>query len=159
MFSVQASPWRLALRLLAVLCLLACPRIGTAAGTWSVLSLPQQPGEVVSPSVVAVDAAGNLYVADGGNSGRIQRRDARGNWSVIAADGDALGQASSPSALAVDSTGSLYVADGVYPSYRLSRAFGDSRHGPSRLAGTDSPKVRESPITGSRSGAPRGTGP
>ena len=33
MSSVQGPPWRLAVRLLAVLCLLACPRIGAAAGT------------------------------------------------------------------------------------------------------------------------------
>ena len=62
MFSVQAPPWRLALRLLAVLCLLACPRIGTAAGAWSVLSLPQQPGEVMSPTLVAVDGACVVFV-------------------------------------------------------------------------------------------------
>src|SRR5947199_3739916 len=33
MFPVPVPPWRLAVRLLAVLCLLACPRIGAAAGT------------------------------------------------------------------------------------------------------------------------------
>src|SRR5439155_18714690 len=42
--------------------------------------------------------AGNLYVSDG----RIQKRDAQGNWSVIATQ--------YVSALAVDPAGSLYVA-------------------------------------------------
>src|SRR5205809_3667016 len=55
MLPIQGPPWRLALRLLAVLCLFACPRIGSTAGTWSVISLPQQPGEVVSPSAVTAD--------------------------------------------------------------------------------------------------------
>jgi hypothetical protein len=37
---------------------LACPQIGTAAGTWSVVSLPQQPGEVIIPTAVAADLTG-----------------------------------------------------------------------------------------------------
>jgi hypothetical protein len=63
----------LAVRLLAVLSLLGCPRIGSSAGTWSVVSGPQKPGDVISPTALAVDTAGNLYVADvpGGISGRI----------------------------------------------------------------------------------------
>src|SRR5207249_1682968 len=94
----------LVLRLLPALALLACPRIGGAAGTWSVISLPQQPGEVLSPIALALDTAGSLYVADGGSggSGRIEKRDAHGNWSVIASHGTALGQVGGPSALAVD---------------------------------------------------------
>ena len=67
----------LVLRLLVVLSLLGCPVIGSAAGTWSVLSLPRQSGEVLSPQAMAVDAAGNLYVADQGDSS-IRRRDAEG---------------------------------------------------------------------------------
>ena len=63
MFLVQGPPWGLALRLFAVLCLLAWPRIGVTAGTWSVVSLPQQPGEVMWPALVAVDGAGSVYVA------------------------------------------------------------------------------------------------
>jgi hypothetical protein len=38
----------LVLRLLVGLALLGWPRVGSAEGTWSVISLPQQPGEVVS---------------------------------------------------------------------------------------------------------------
>lgn len=57
-------------RVLAVVLLLGCPRMGFAAGTWSVISLPRQPGEVISPSVQAADAAGNLYIADAGSSRR-----------------------------------------------------------------------------------------
>jgi tripartite motif-containing protein 71 len=60
-----------------------------------------------------VDAAGNLYVAEVSDNGssRLQRRDAQGNWSLIAAEGADLGQVRSPTGLAVDSAGSLYVAD------------------------------------------------
>ena len=56
----------LVLRLMVVLALLGCARMGSAQGTWSVISLPQQPGEVL-PTAVAVDNAGNLYVADTDN--------------------------------------------------------------------------------------------
>src|SRR5262245_34652119 len=89
-------------RLLAALWLLGGPRIGSAAGTWSVVPFPNKPGEVSLPAAVAVDAAGNLYVADWGNGGRIQKRDARGDWSVIATYGTGLGQVVDPTSLAVD---------------------------------------------------------
>jgi hypothetical protein len=101
----------LVLRVVVVLALLGCPQIGSAAGTWSVISLPQKPGEVTIPTALAVDAVGNLYVADGSNGSRIQKRVAHGDWSVIAAGGSALGQVNSPTALAVDTAGSLYVVD------------------------------------------------
>jgi hypothetical protein len=94
----------------------APPAPAHPAGTWLVISLPQNPGEVLSPTALATDAAGNLYVADGFNAAsfRIQERDAQGNWSVIATEGTALGQVSYHSALAADAMGNLYVAgDGI----------------------------------------------
>src|SRR2546422_313088 len=108
----------LALRLIVGLALLGCPRVGSAQGTWSVISLPQKPGQVHAPTALAVDAAGNLYVAEGyvyefyfRGVSRIQKRDAQGIWSVIATYGDAVGQVDIPTALAVDAAGNLYVAD------------------------------------------------
>jgi hypothetical protein len=94
-------------RLLAVLLLLGCPQIGSAAGAWSLISLPQKPGDVVTPTAVAVDAAGDLYVADDG----IQKRDAQENWSVVAMAGTQVGQVGGASALAADGLGSLFVED------------------------------------------------
>jgi hypothetical protein len=43
--------------------LLSWPRPG-AAGTWSVLSLPQRPGDVYLATAMATDDADNLHVAD-----------------------------------------------------------------------------------------------
>ena len=88
------------LRLLAVLLLLASPQIGRAAGTWSIISLPLEPGDVGYPMAVAVDAAGNLYVAEAyvADYGRFQELDAQGNWSVITSPG----QVRTPTAIAVD---------------------------------------------------------
>jgi hypothetical protein len=108
------------LRLMVVLTLLACPRVGAAQGTWSVIATSGDAlGQVDAPTALAMDAPGNLYVADGGGSGgdgRIQKRDAQGNWSVIATYGDALGQVNFDlsGALAVDLAGSLYVADSAF---------------------------------------------
>jgi sugar lactone lactonase YvrE len=109
----------LVLRLMVGLALLGWPRVGAAEGrdvqgTWSVISLPPppgppKPGQVVSPTALAADAAGNLYVADSGTG--IQKRDAQGNWSVIATQGTALGHVLGVPALAVDGAGNLYVAD------------------------------------------------
>jgi sugar lactone lactonase YvrE len=63
------------------------------------------------PIGLAVDAVGNLYVSDTGDGGRIQKRDALGSWSVIAATDTGLGGLESPNGLAVDAAGNLYVAD------------------------------------------------
>jgi hypothetical protein len=106
---------QLILRLIVGLALLGWPRVGSAAGTWSVISIPQKPGEVISPTALATDTAGNLYVSDqayaGNGSDRIQKRDAQGIWSVLAPHGVDLGQVICPTALAVDAAGNLYVAD------------------------------------------------
>jgi hypothetical protein len=90
----------LVLRLVAVILLLGCPQIGSAAGRWSVLSLSQKPGEVRAPRAMAVDAAGNLYVVDyGDGAGRIEKRDVQGSWSIFDAPG--------ATALALDTKGNL----------------------------------------------------
>src|SRR5262249_7073887 len=72
-----------------------------AQGNWSVIAS--------FAGAMAVDAAGNLYVASGGG---IQRRDAQGKWSVIARPGPFINPDASPDGLAVDTSGNLYVADG-----------------------------------------------
>jgi DNA-binding beta-propeller fold protein YncE len=74
-------------------------------------------GKIAGPSGLAVDAASTVYVAghlydcSGFYQGRIERRNAEGNWSVIAPSGPDLGEVFMPSALAVDTAGNLYVAD------------------------------------------------
>jgi uncharacterized protein (TIGR03437 family) len=73
-----------------------------------------------SPSGVAVDAQGNLYIADTGN-GRIRKVDTAGIISTVAGrgNGSTLGdggpatsaQLANPSDVAVDGLGNLYIAD------------------------------------------------
>jgi sugar lactone lactonase YvrE len=112
---------RLMMSLIVGLALLGCARMGSAQGTWSVIS---PPGQVSAPSALVVDAAGNLYLADGTdvNAGRIQERDAQGHWSAVATAGIASGQVYFPYALAVDAAGSLYVADREdFYSYRIQK--------------------------------------
>jgi sugar lactone lactonase YvrE len=109
-------------RLTAFLWLLGCPQVGNAASTWSVIPYPVKHGEVNLPAAVAVDPAGNLYVADQGVG--VQKRDTQGDWTVIATDGTELGKVSVPTALAADSTGRLYVADrpgSGFPSGRIQQ--------------------------------------
>ena len=73
-----------------------------------------------NPSGVAVDGAGNLYIADRGNH-RIRKVDAAGVISTVAGDGTqsyggdggpaTAAQLSSPAGVALDGAGNLYIAD------------------------------------------------
>jgi sugar lactone lactonase YvrE len=99
-------------RLMVGLALLDFARVSSAQGTWSIISLPQKSGELKDPTALAVDGAGNLYIAEHGTN-RIQKRDVQGNWSVIATAGGAIGEVVWPHALAADTAGNLYVAEHV----------------------------------------------
>jgi DNA-binding beta-propeller fold protein YncE len=61
-------------------------------------------GQFLGPSGVAVDSAGNVYVADTGNN-RIQEFDSNGNYLAQ------WGGFNQPGGVAVDSAGNVYVAD------------------------------------------------
>jgi sugar lactone lactonase YvrE len=73
-----------------------------------------------SPNGVAVDTAGNLYIADA-NNGRIRKVTADGTISTVAGSGQygyagdggpaISAQLKSPAGVAVDRTGNLYIAD------------------------------------------------
>ena len=73
--------------------------------------------QLSSPSGIAVDSVGNLYIADTGNN-RI-RKVASGVITTVAGGGASLGdngpatsaQLSSPNGVAVDSAGNLFIAD------------------------------------------------
>jgi tripartite motif-containing protein 71 len=93
------------------------------SNTWSVLSNGSgtalgrftHVGVTGGPAGIAVDLAGNVYVADWGNH-RVQKCDTNGNWTAWGAQpwgtpGAGLGQFNNPSGIAVDSAGNVYVAD------------------------------------------------
>src|SRR5205814_1703967 len=87
-------------------------------GRWAVLvTHGTDPGQVSNAAALAVDGAGNLYVADrhwiqdGAARARVQERDAQGRWTVLATYGADPGQVSNVAGLAVDTAANLYVAD------------------------------------------------
>jgi sugar lactone lactonase YvrE len=83
-----------------------------AMARWLTLATTGEgPGQVLLPSALAVDTAGNLYVADQRGGGRVQKRDPQGHWSTLAGAGAATGQVRLPSALVLDAAGNLYVSD------------------------------------------------
>ena len=68
-------------------------------------------GQFNEPSGVAIDSAGNLYVADTANH-RIQKFDDQGNFLLKwGASGSGAGQFDAPKGMAVDSADNVYVVD------------------------------------------------
>lgn len=91
----------------------AAPPIPTATveGKELVAQTGTRRGEVNLPTGLAVDADGNLYVADGGNN-RIQLFDDSGvPLLVLGPGGDKEATLSEPWGVAVDGEGNLYIAD------------------------------------------------
>ena len=77
------------------------------------------PGEFNSPSGIAVDPQGFVYVADAGNN-RIQKFNANGRFNKsMGIVGDGPGQFDSPNGIAVDHNGFVFVADGK--NHRLQK--------------------------------------
>jgi hypothetical protein len=68
-------------------------------------------GQFESPGAIAVDATGNVYVADTGNN-RIQKFDSQGNFLLQwGSFGSGNGQFKGPRGIAADSAGDVIVAD------------------------------------------------
>lgn len=69
------------------------------------------PGQFQHPYGVALDAAGNVWVADGSNS-RVQKFDPNGNHlATIGTRGTGDGQFITPTWVSFDATGAMYVAE------------------------------------------------
>ena len=68
-------------------------------------------GEFDSPSGIAVDASGNILVADT-NNGRIEKFSPTGTFlSIIGTKGSGYGQLGGPNGIAIDRAGNIYVAE------------------------------------------------
>src|SRR5208283_1508631 len=104
--------------------------ISTAAGSFSMAygnlgdGGPAIDAQLAAPAGVAVDAAGNLYIADWGHD-RIRKVDTSGIITTVAGGGDvypdnggpATEAAISPTSVVVDSAGNLFIGDNGY--YRV----------------------------------------
>lgn len=77
----------------------------------STSSLGEKAGQFANPRGVAVDSAGNLYVADSGNH-RIQKFDSAGTHVAMwGSRGDRAREFSTPAGVATDGTTAVHVAD------------------------------------------------
>ncbi|MDP2997274.1 MAG: 6-bladed beta-propeller [Bryobacterales bacterium] len=76
-------------------------------------------GTFLSPTNVAVDRQGNIYVADTGNY-RVQILDPTGRFlRAFGTQGDAPGEFIRPKGIAVDSEGHVYVADAEFNNFQI----------------------------------------
>ena len=81
------------------------------------------PAQFDKPRGVTTDAAGNIYVADGGNA-RVQKFSSKGDFLLFfGRSGMAGGELREPNGVAVDSSGNVYVTDSV--NHRLLKFKAD----------------------------------
>src|SRR5213592_4459603 len=81
-------------------------------------------GELDSPTGIAVDASGNILVADTGN-GRIEKFSPSGTFvSTIGSKGNGYGQLGEPNGIAIDRSGNIYVAE-VASNHRVQKLAPD----------------------------------
>ncbi|MFN2642029.1 MAG: hypothetical protein ABR548_09095 [Actinomycetota bacterium] len=93
--------------------------------------LPAQLAQLQAPAGIAVNAIGDLFVADAGNA-RIRKIDASGSITTIAGGGAPGGDGGpatnallpKPAAVAIDGTGTVYIADAQANSVRKIDATG-----------------------------------
>jgi DNA-binding beta-propeller fold protein YncE len=99
-------------------------------------------GQFDSPAAIAVDASGNVFVADTGN-GRIEKFSPTGAFlASIRTKGSGHGQFSEPSGIAIDRDGNIYVAE-IGSKHRVQKLGPDGTfiaewapglYGPRRIA-------------------------
>ncbi len=93
---------------------------GTGAQGYNGDGIPATTAQLSLPAAVAVDASGNIYIADSGNN-RIRKVNTSGTLITIAGMGfggplgdggpAALAQVNQPEGIALDSFGNIYIAD------------------------------------------------
>ncbi|HWC48915.1 MAG TPA: RHS repeat-associated core domain-containing protein [Solirubrobacterales bacterium] len=71
----------------------------------------KEPGQLKSPQALAIDAAGNFWIADTANN-RIEEFNAKGEYlRTSGSEGTGNGQFRSPKGIATDSAGNLWISD------------------------------------------------
>jgi DNA-binding beta-propeller fold protein YncE/4-amino-4-deoxy-L-arabinose transferase-like glycosyltransferase len=99
-------------------------------------------GQFDTPRGIAIDSAGNIFVADTGNK-RIEKFSPTGTFlSIIGAKGSGQGQLADPNGIAIDRSGNIYVAE-ISSKHRVQKlgpggtfiaAWAPGLYGPRKIA-------------------------
>ena len=115
---------------------------GNYAGSWG--KVPVAPGDLFGPRSVAVDGAGNVFLADTGNH-RVIKYSASGSFmKAWGKRGKAAGEFAEPFGVAVDKKGRVYVADRL--NFRVQIFDGEGKAlGQFKVNGWEESQINQEP--------------
>ncbi len=107
-------------------------RVHELAADGSLVRTIGEPGQFNFPNGVAVDTAGNIYVADS-NNGRLVVFDATGRQRAVVRRGPGAGDLGMPRGTTIDDLGRVYVVDATGQAVKVYHVLGEADRQPAYI--------------------------